>query len=252
MSTIYHLNSGTFSPPLTALQGVTCVLLVETNQGWVLIDSGFGLKDFTHPDFVTRGFLKIMRIPRDPHQTSYYQIQTLGLNPNDVRHIIFTHLHLDHAGGLSDFPWAVAHVFHKEWTAAQKRQGLLGLGYQSHQWKNHQFWQRYTKSDNDWFGFPSIALPDFDPAIYLIPLPGHTAGHCMVAIQTETGWLLQSGSAVFPFHFDKYNVSSNLPNWLERLFWGQNRSRIKQLLCDHGNQIDVVTGHDYNLWKNHQ
>ncbi len=198
MPTIYHLNSGTFSPPIPALKGVTHVLVVETNQGWLLVDSGFGIKDFINPDFITRSFLRLMSIPLDPALSIYNQIQILGIKPMDVTHILFTHLHLDHAGGLSDFPWATAHVFQQEWLAAQKRQGWLGLGYQAHQWKNHQHWHRYAKSDGYWFGFPSICLPGFDPAIYLIPLPGHTAGR-MVADPNKAGWLLQSGCDIFPF-----------------------------------------------------
>ncbi|MAT41870.1 MAG: hypothetical protein CL609_05980 [Anaerolineaceae bacterium] len=252
MSTIYHLNSGTFSPPLSVLKGVTHVLLVETNQGWVLIDSGFGTKDFLHPDLVTRIFMSLMSIKREPVQSIINQVQALGIDPNDVSHIIFTHLHLDHIGGLSDFPWVTAHVYKREWVSANKREGLLGLGYQQHQWKNHQNWKFYAQPDEEWYGFPSIALRDFQPPIHLIPLPGHTTGHCMVAVQTETGWLLQTGSAVFPFNFDKSNEIYSLPKWLEKLFWGQNRSRLKQLFSEYGNQIDMVTGHDFNLWKNHQ
>lgn len=252
MSTIYHLNSGTFSPPFSAFKGVTHVLLVETNQGWVLIDSGFGTKDFLHPDLITRVFMNVMSIKRDPAKSIIHQVQSLGIHPKDVSHVIFTHLHLDHIGGLSDFPWVTAHVYQREWISAQNREGLLGLGYQKHQWNNHQLWQYYAKPDVDWFGFPAFAFQGFDPAIRLIPLPGHTTGHCMVAVQTETGWLLQSGSAVFPFNFGKTNKLYSLPKWLEKLFWGQNHSKIKQLLSDHGDDIDVVTGHDFNLWKNHQ
>jgi glyoxylase-like metal-dependent hydrolase (beta-lactamase superfamily II) len=252
MANIYHLNSGTFSLPFSAHKGVTHVLLVKTNQGWVLIDSGFGLKDFTAPDWVTRIFMRIMAIDPDPMLSMINQVQSMGIQPKDVSHIIFTHLHLDHAGGLTDFPWVTAHVYQREWVAAKKREGLLGLGYQKHQWKNHQHWQFYGKPDGDWFGFPAITLPGFDPAICLIPLPGHTAGHCMVAIQTETGWLLQSGSAVFPFDFEQIIKTKILPRWLLRLFWGNNRWRLNQLIRDHGHQIEIVTGHDFNLWFKHQ
>lgn len=252
MSTIYHLNSGTFSPPLSAFKGVTHVLLVESNLGWVLIDSGFGTKDFLQPDFVTRVFMRLMDVKRHPALSIINQVQSFGIHPKDVSHIIFTHMHLDHIGGLSDFPWATAHVYQREWVAAKKREGLLGLGYQQHQWKNHQHWQYYAKPDVDWFGFPAITLPGFDPATRLIPLPGHTAGHSMVAVQTEKGWLLQSGSAVFPFDFEQLKKIKILPKWFLRLFWGNNRLRLNQLIRDHDHQIDIVTGHDFNLWRKHQ
>ncbi len=37
-------------------------------------------------------------------------MKRLGYSINDVRHIILTHLDLDHAGGLHDFPNAAVHV----------------------------------------------------------------------------------------------------------------------------------------------
>jgi glyoxylase-like metal-dependent hydrolase (beta-lactamase superfamily II) len=54
----------------------------------------------------------------DYRETAYMQIKELGFNPQDVRHILVTHLDLDHAGGLSDFPEAKVHIFAPEFEAA--------------------------------------------------------------------------------------------------------------------------------------
>ena len=47
-------------------------------------------------------------------ETAIARIQALGRDPRDVRHIVFTHLDLGHASGLSDFPWATAHAIADE------------------------------------------------------------------------------------------------------------------------------------------
>jgi glyoxylase-like metal-dependent hydrolase (beta-lactamase superfamily II) len=43
-----------------------------------------------------------------------------GLALRDVQHIVLTHLHIDHAGGQPDVPWAQAHVHAAELQAATR------------------------------------------------------------------------------------------------------------------------------------
>ena len=52
------------------------------------------------------------------------QLEALGHDPADVRHIITTHLDLDHAGGIGDFPEAQIHLFASE-LAEARSPGLL-------------------------------------------------------------------------------------------------------------------------------
>jgi N-acyl homoserine lactone hydrolase len=41
------------------------------------------------------------------------QLKRLGARPEDVRYVIYSHLHLDHAGGMSYFPKAI-HVIQRD------------------------------------------------------------------------------------------------------------------------------------------
>jgi glyoxylase-like metal-dependent hydrolase (beta-lactamase superfamily II) len=100
-----------YFPPVK--NGVTC-FLVETNRGPVLVDTGFGTRDYISPHRSMNFFLTLMRSKRDVNETALYQVQRLGFNPEDVRHILQTQLHLDHAGGLSDSPHAQIHVLKAE------------------------------------------------------------------------------------------------------------------------------------------
>ena len=87
-----------YFPPVE--NGVTC-LLVDTNQGPVLVDTGFGTRDYLSPTRSMKLFLTLMRASRDVNETAIHQVQRLGFKQEDVKHIIQTHLHLDHAGGYS-------------------------------------------------------------------------------------------------------------------------------------------------------
>ena len=104
---VHHLNCGTMHMPTAPM--VCHVLLVETDSGLVLVDSGFGPLDCTDPARVgpTR---HMVRAILSHEETIAHQIERLGFTRNDVRHIIITHLDMDHAGGPSDFPGAQVHL----------------------------------------------------------------------------------------------------------------------------------------------
>ena len=66
--------------------------------------------------------------------------------------------------------------------------------YRAGQWGDIGRWRRTDTFDRDWFGLPAA---DLLPGIKLVWLPGHTDGHCGVAIDTGGHWLLHAGDAVF-------------------------------------------------------
>jgi glyoxylase-like metal-dependent hydrolase (beta-lactamase superfamily II) len=99
---------------------LTChCLLVETNVGLVLIDTGFGLNDVRDPQGRLSRFLLTLVSPDFREElTAVRQIERLGLDPKDVQHIVLTHLDFDHAEGLDDFPAATVHLLASERAAA--------------------------------------------------------------------------------------------------------------------------------------
>ena len=59
-------------------------------------------------------------------------------------------------------------------------------------------WAPVEAGGEDWFGFSSVrAMPGARDDVLLIPLPGHSRGHCGVAVWTAEGWLLHCGDAYF-------------------------------------------------------
>ena len=112
-----------------------------------------------------------------------------------MRHVVQTHLDLDHVGGLSDFPWASVHVHDVELRAAFARRGVRGRGrYRPLMWAHQPKWETYRHVGwSPGSGFEAVryrrGLP---PEILFLPLFGHTHGHCGVAVQTTDGWLLDA------------------------------------------------------------
>ena len=110
-----------------------------------------------------------------------------------------THLDLDHAGGISDFPDATVHVFAAELRAASQRSTLMERNrYRTPQIASVKTWAPLEEGGESWFGFSAVrAMPGTRDDVLLVPLPGHSRGHCGVAVRRANDWLLHCGDAYF-------------------------------------------------------
>lgn len=250
---IHHLNCGSMTAPFIHVQTIVYCLLVETSQGLVLIDTGFGTRDYKEPAVKMRFFLKYMGVPKLPEETALAQVNNLGYEPKDVKHIIQTHLHVDHAGGLADFPWADVHVFQDEYQAIQNPRGMMEFAFVQEHWKHKPTWVIHQLSGQKWFEFDAISIletPEVD--FWLIPLPGHTRGHCGVALGKPGNWLLHCGDAASPFHAgaDLHNRGPSayqlnfMPGKLANRILGGHVPRIRSFLKEHESEVKAISAHD--------
>ncbi len=236
-----------------------CVL-IEAGGEYVLIDTGFGTADCADRKRLGRPFTALVNPVCDESETAIRQIEALGVSPSDVRHIVTTHLDLDHAGGLGDFPEAQVHLLGAELAAAEHPSLRERSRYIKAQWAHGPHWVEYGPGGDRWFGFESIRLlPDLDAEIALIPLPGHTAGHTGVAVSTPDGWLLHCGDAFF-HHGEIETPPDCPPGW--RLFERfndhdgdarrRNQERLRGLRQEHGDEMTLICSHDPHMLETAQ
>ncbi|MAR91379.1 MAG: hypothetical protein CML06_10960 [Pseudomonadales bacterium] len=127
---VHHLSCGSLCPHGRRLingaggwletASLCChCLLVETDERLVLVDTGLGRADLDprHSRWPLTSRLAF-GVRQNLADSAWQQVQQLGYRPQDVTDILLTHMDLDHAGGLSDFPRARVHVFVDELEAA--------------------------------------------------------------------------------------------------------------------------------------
>ena len=114
-------------------------------------------------------------------------------------------------------------------------------------WVTHE-----TTSRERWFGLECVReLPGLPPEIVLIPLPGHTRGHCAVAVDTGEGWLLHCGDAYYiedelsedgrvPLGIRCFRYVAHVDHSAALLQTG----RLKKAMREGEGEITVVATHD--------
>jgi glyoxylase-like metal-dependent hydrolase (beta-lactamase superfamily II) len=253
VTVIHHLNCATMCPaagrfPRFVPGLVAHCLLVERDDGLLLVDTGLGTGDLGDPKRLGAGFTKMVGAALDPAEPAVAQVRALGFQPADVRDIVVTHLDCDHAGGLGDFPWAHVHVHADELAAARARPTQKEKGrYRPAQWAHRPSWVEHDGGGEDWLGFGAVRTVGDD--VLMVPLPGHTRGHSAVAVRRpDGGWLLHAGDAYF-YAGEKERPPSCPPGL--RLFQSvvqmdktarhANAERLRELHARHGG----LTGDDH-------
>ena len=193
---VHHLNCATMRPRLTPTM-VAHVLLVERDEGLLLVDTGYGTGELADPARLGKMVEVAFRPVLDPGETALAQVQALGFAPEDVTDIVITHMDADHAGGLVDFPQARVHLHSKEHDAAMHPSTMAEKSrYLAAQWAHGPRWVLHDEPGDEWFGFPAVTALAED--VVLVPMPGHTRGHTAVAVRNDAGhWLLHAGDAIF-------------------------------------------------------
>ena len=258
---IHSLNCSTMCPRGAVRMGIVApdpghlvahCLLIEGADGLILVDTGFGTEDVHHKQRL--GWVRLMTGPKlTLEETAIEQIKALGHQPGDVRHIIATHLDLDHAGGLGDFPGAEVHVHRTELAEALHPTVRTRARYRTAQWEHGPKWVEHEPQQGDpWFGFDRAKLLEASGVeIAMIALHGHTHGHCGVAVNTGDGWLLHAGDAyldhgeiatppVTTTGRSMYHSINSLDEQLRR----RNVARLAELARDEAAGVTVFCAHD--------
>lgn len=251
---VHHLNCGTMNAFGIAL--LCHVLLVETDDGLVLVDTGFGIQDCLDPGRVGL-FRHVLRPAFLQAETAARQIEQLGYRTSDVRHIVLTHFDFDHIGGIADFPEAHLHV-----TAAEARGAIHAPAPRATAISTRTVGPRPeaggARSRRGTLARIRIGqtLDSIGTGVVLVPMPGHTRGHAAVAVDAGHRWVLHCGDAFY--HRGTLDGRFRVPFVMraeEKLLsynrnqLRDNQARIVELHRRHDPDLLIVCAHDPDLYQ---
>jgi N-acyl homoserine lactone hydrolase len=158
--------------------------LIEHDEGWILVDAGEtarvherGYHPRWHPFYRRASQFQVA-----PEDEIGPQLTKMGVRPRDIRQVVLTHLHTDHAGGLAHLVGVRTWVHPIELRRAKGLGGQI-QGYLPHRWP--QWWvPEPLRFESAPFGpfrdrMPLTSRGD----VFVVPTPGHTPGHVSVVVQ---------------------------------------------------------------------
>jgi N-acyl homoserine lactone hydrolase len=228
---------------------VPAFLVEHPRAGPVLIDTGFHPSVAVEPRKnlgpVAHFLFKDVRMAAEQAATA--QLRAKGVEPSRVNVVVMTHLHVDHASAISEFPDATFVVSRAEWAAATS-QGQLH-GYMRRQF-DHAFDYRlldFEGPDVESFASFGRSFDLFgDGSVRCVYTPGHTPGHQSVVLRLRRREALVAADAVsLRRNLDEMRLSHRTAD--DHLSERSLRE-IRRYARDTPDAL-IIPGHDWDAWQ---
>jgi glyoxylase-like metal-dependent hydrolase (beta-lactamase superfamily II) len=176
------------------------------------------------------------------------KLRERGLDPRELPLVVMTHLHLDHASAISEFPNSTFVIAEPEWVASTTDPRPLLRTYRP---AHYDFAFDYRLLDYDAAGIDSYASfgRTFDlfgdGSVRLAFTPGHSAGHQSVICRLRERDLVIAGDAIFTTR--QLEGGPEPPRPVDRRLL---RRSLQELTLFHRQypQAVIVPGHDPEVW----
>jgi len=153
------------------------VIVVDTGETARTSEAGYFPRWQPYYNFAVRFQVK-------PEQEIGPQLKQMGITPKDVKKVILTHMHTDHAGGMHHFPESKIYVNMPEYKRSHGFRGQID-GYLPHRMPKWFSPQPIEFTDGAFGSFANSWNVTIKGDVKVVPTPGHTPAHISVVVQNE-------------------------------------------------------------------
>ncbi len=213
----------------------TAFLLQHPGLGPILVDSGyshrFASETAALPNAIYRWITPVTLTQPDGIAAC---LEKAGLASHEIKHVVITHFHADHAGGLRDFPNARVHCTRAAWSAVRGLQGLAAVrkGILPGLLPNDLASRLgFLDEDSPLASGQGLEFPEF---------PGHANGQCGVAFTGADGReILLASDACW---LSRAYRENRMPHPVTRLLhdWPAYRDSLDRLHRAHRENPDLL------------
>ncbi|SPF38451.1 N-acyl homoserine lactonase AttM [Syntrophobacter sp. SbD1] len=205
--------------------GMPKELVTDARRYW-----GDALVDFTKP-----------ALKKEEYCVNH--LAKLGIKPEDISYVVQSHLHLDHTGGVMDFPKATVLVQRKEmewaYTADPSMKFIYMRGDFDHAHIKYRYIEGWNQNPFDVFG---------DGSVQILFTPGHSPGHQTLLLNLpKSGRVLLTGDACYTTENLEEEVMPGVVWSLE-----ETRKSIEMIRHLKATGATILIGHDPDLWPTYK
>ncbi|MEX0370715.1 MAG: N-acyl homoserine lactonase family protein [Tateyamaria sp.] len=165
------------------------------------------------------------------------QLAKHGLRPGDIRYILHTHLHIDHAGNDDDFPMNTTVVLNRR----EMEFSVSGLMYPQYPKPDvkHLVDRIYEPEAIRFLDLEITGAEEIIPGVWCEPAGAHTEGSMNVIVETADGLACICGDVIYDFN-DQVVNHVRVNNYMEPQVTGNHagskrseKAQIKKLLNNY-------------------
>jgi len=203
-------------------------LLKARNGAHILVDTGFN---------AAGAKARNRKLDCCPIQS----LRVLGVDPEQIRDVILTHLHYDHAGNIDKLPAARFHIQDAEMEYATGR--CMCHGVLRHAYSVEDVVQLVQKVYSDRVQFHD-GNDQIAPGVQVLRIGGHTKGLQAVRVHTKRGWVVLASDA------SHYYANMELGNPFPIVYNVADMLAGHQICREAADSPDhVIPGHDPMVLK---
>ncbi len=239
---------GPENPPIP----IPAFLIHHPKAGPILVDTGLHPSLASDPQANLGRFgTWLCRPEMEPGGDLPAQLRDRGIPPSSIRLILLTHLHLDHASGIADFPEATLVVTSAEWKEATSGMFPMLRGY-----RRQQYDYAFDFRSLDFEGDQVSSYATFgrtidlfgDGSVRLASTPGHSAGHQSVIVRLKDRDMVIAGDALF--RESQLEPRADLPGLMyDEHNYRRSLQEIRLFRREYPEAV-ITPGHDTAFYEN--
>lgn len=210
------------------------IFAIDTDDGWVVFDTGCDPRVMTDAEAVWGKLARVFHIEMTEQDTQLARLESIGLTPDRVDHVVVSHLHMDHAGGMQFFPASRIWLQKAEMRWAMYPDRLGAAGFVRSDFDRSELRFELIEGDSE-----------IVPGVFAILTDGHTPGHQSLIVDLPSGRFVLSGDCAY----EHAQVAKGIPPPVTTDDAAATRSlaRVRGFVArDHAT---LIVNHDAEAWQ---